>query len=248
MPEDRIVAWAAQGMREGVRIWRDGDAVAVGSPALFRRDRLAVSGPAAAVTGLVETALGELGPTYRVLGELPLVEHVAATVPGLELAASFGWMETLTLAQGDAAATKARWLDPAEYGEVDALLDAAFPSSYARPGFPGVTRWSGVRDDAGTLVAVAADAWSAPGIGFMSGVATHPDARGRGLGEAVCRFTLRELIAEHGRAALSVDGDNAAAIRVYRRLGLEWADIAVARVGGRDAPLVGGALRPRSAR
>jgi len=237
---DRIITWAKQGMREGVRIWRDGEAIAVGTPALFRRDRLAVSGPAAAVAALVETALAELGPAYRVFGEMGLVEQVVATVPGLEVSGRFGWMDALAVADGGADVAKVRWLDPAEYGEVHAVLDAAFPTSYARPGYAGVTRWSGVRDDAGTLVAVAADAWSAPGIGFMSGVATHPDARGKGYGEAVCRFTLRELIAEHGRAALSVDGDNDAAIRVYRRLGLAWGDIAVARVGERDAPLTEG--------
>lgn len=240
MTEDRIVTWAKQGMREGVRIWRDGDAVAVGAPALFRRDRLAVSGPAAAVAALVETALAELGPTYRVFGETGLVEQVAAAVPVLELSGRFGWMDALTVAEDGVGPAKARWLDPAEYEEVDAVLDAAFPTSYARPGHAGVTRWSGVRDGAGKLAAVAAYAWSAPGIGFMSGVATRPDARGKGYGEAVCRFTLRELIAEHGRAALSVDDDNDAAIRVYRRLGLAWGDIAVARVGARDAPLTGG--------
>jgi ribosomal protein S18 acetylase RimI-like enzyme len=237
---DRIIIWAMQGMREGVRIWRDGDAVVVASPALFRRDRLAVSGPAAAVIGLVQNALGELGPTYRVFGEVALVEQVVAAVPGLEVSGRFGWMDARAVAEGDADVPKARWLDPAEYDEVDSVLDLAFPSSYARPGYAGVTRWSGVRDDAGMLVAVAADAWSAPGIGFMSGVATHPGARGRGYGRAVCRFTLRELIVEHGRAALSVDGDNEAAIRVYRKLGLAWGDIAVARVGDRDAPLTGG--------
>lgn len=240
MTADRIITWAKQGMRDGVRIWRDGAAVAVGTPALFRRDRLAVSGPAAAVAALVETALAELGPAYRVFGEMRLVEQVAAAVPGLEVSGRFGWMDAREVGDGGTDAAKVRWLDSAEYDEVDALLDAAFPTSYARPGYGGVTRWSGLRDDTGTLVAVAADAWSAPGIGFMSGVATHPDARGNGYGEAVCRFTLRELIAEHGRAALSVDSDNDAAIRVYRKLGLTWGDLAVARVGARDAPLTEG--------
>ena len=240
MTTDRIITWAKQGMRDGVRIWRDGDAVAVGTPALFRRNRLAVSGPAAAVAALVETALDELGPTYRVFGEMCLVEQVAEAVPGLEVSGRFGWMDALAVTEGGTDTAKVRWLDPAEYDDVHAVLDAAFPTSYARPGHSGVTRWAGLRDDTGTLVAVAADAWSAPGIGFMSGVATHPDARGNGYGEAVCRFTLRELIAEHGRAALSVDGDNDAAIRVYRKLGLTWGDIAVARVGDRDAPLTEG--------
>jgi len=58
------------------------------------------------------------------------------------------------------------------------------------------------------------------GQGFVDGVAAHPGHRGRGHAAEVCGFVLRELLAEHGRAALLVDAWNAPAIALYRRLGL----------------------------
>jgi GNAT superfamily N-acetyltransferase len=230
--EERIIGWAMQGMRDGVRVWRDGDATAVACPALFRRDRIAVGGSPRPVAGLVERALAEVGPGYRVFGRRELIENLVASGTGLEEVGRFGWMDAPGRLESGPGGATVRWLGPAEYGEVDALLDAAFPASYARPGLPGVRRWAGVHDRSGALVAVAADAWSTSGLGFMSGVATGPAARGRGYGEAVCRFALRALISDYGRAALSVDADNDPAIRVYLRLGMQWADVTVARVVG----------------
>lgn len=69
-------------------------------------------------------------------------------------------------------------------------------------------------------LAVAADAWSAAGCGFISGVVTHPGARGRGLGRAVCGFVLDALVARYGRAGLMVFAENAPAIAMYERLGM----------------------------
>jgi predicted GNAT family acetyltransferase len=88
-----------------------------------------------------------------------------------------------------------------------------------------VRRWAGVVGEvdgsAGTEpLAVAADAWSAAGCGFMAGVVTHPTARGRGLAWAVCGFVVDALVHRHGRAALMVLTDNAPAIATYQRLGM----------------------------
>ena len=66
---------------------------------------------------------------------------------------------------------------------------------------------------------VAADAWSAPSVGFLAGVATGGAMAGTGMAERVCRWVSRELVAAHGRAALMVDDDNLTAIAVYERLG-----------------------------
>nr|WP_260408652.1 GNAT family N-acetyltransferase [Planomonospora venezuelensis] len=120
------------------------------------------------------------------------------------------------------------WLAPGADGEVTRLLAEASPSAWAVPGLPGIRRWAGLRDAAGTLVATAADAWSAPAVGFVAGVATAPALRGRGLGEAVCRFVFGALAAEHGRVALMVDTGNAGAIRVYERLGMRIRPVAAA--------------------
>jgi hypothetical protein len=233
--DDDLIVWAAQDMKPGVRAWAAGDAVAVASPAASRRDRLALRGDPAQVIPLVRHALAEAGPSYRPFGDLDLVQDVVRGVPELMFSAGFSWMITTTLSspkQGtDGEAATTGWLDPDDDHEVTDLLKAAHPDSYAVPGLPGVGRWAGVRDAAGTLVSVAADAWSAPTVGLLAGVATAVWARGRGLGERVCRFVAQELIAGHGRAALMVDDGNLPAIGVYERLGFARRRVAAAVLG-----------------
>ncbi|MGN9786170.1 GNAT family N-acetyltransferase [Nonomuraea sp. ZG12] len=116
----------------------------------------------------------------------------------------------------EGSAGEVGWLD--EEDEVAALLARHAPGSYAVPGVVGVRRWAGVRIG-GRPAAVAADAWSAPSVGLLAGVATAARWRGQGLAERVCRWVSRELVAEHGRAALMVDDGNATAIALYERLG-----------------------------
>jgi ribosomal protein S18 acetylase RimI-like enzyme len=224
---DSMIAWAAQGFGPGVRAWYDADAVAVASPDLSKHDRLAVAGSPESVARLVVGAIGEVGPSFRPFGAEQLVREVAARVPGLEFAATFGWMETVCV---PSPTTTAAWLD-GDAG-VEELLIEASPSSYAWPGRTGVRRWAAVNGDHGELLSVAADAWSAPEVGFLAGVATRPVARGKGLSRQVCGFVTAELVKRHGRAALMVDGDNAAAIAVYRKLGYTYQRVAAAHLDG----------------
>ncbi|TDD42475.1 GNAT family N-acetyltransferase, partial [Nonomuraea terrae] len=55
--------------------------------------------------------------------------------------------------------------------------------------------------------------------------------RGRGLAERVCRWVSAQLVAAHGRAALMVDDDNAAALAVYERIGYRRRPVMAAHVG-----------------
>lgn len=222
---DPLIVWAAQGFGPGVRAWYAGDAVAVASPDLSKRDRLAVCGPADSATGLVADVLAEVGPSFRPFGSEELLRGLADRVPGMQFGAAFGWMET---AETPAMTTTAAWLD-GDAG-VEALLTEASPSSYAWPGRAGVRRWAAATGDGGELLSIAADAWSAPEVGFLAGVATLPVARGKGLSRQVCGFVTAELIKRHGRAALMVDGDNAAAIGLYRKLGYAYHRVAAAFV------------------
>jgi ribosomal protein S18 acetylase RimI-like enzyme len=122
-----------------------------------------------------------------------------------------------------------RWLGADEWPEVSALLAESFPDSYARPGASGVRRWAGIRDAGGRLTAVAADAWSTGEIGFLAGVTTHPDARGRGLAATLCTFAADELLAGRERVALLADYSNTAAVATYRKLGFRIRRVAAAR-------------------
>lgn len=239
--DDTLVVWAAQGMRGGVRAWALGEAVAVASPELNRRDRLTVRGPAGQVTALVRQVLPELGPSYRLMGDRALITELAGRMPGTGPVRPFEWMDILgppvpaepveEAADGEPGG-ETGWLRDVD-GEVAALLAEAAPSAWAVPGLPGIRRWAGVRSSGGVLLATAADAWSCPRVGFVAGVATAPARRGRGYGKRVCRFVFGALAAAHGRVALVVDTENRAAIGVYERLGMRGRPVAALGLPGR---------------
>jgi GNAT superfamily N-acetyltransferase len=246
---DPQIVWAAQGFAPGVRAWYDGDAVAVASPGLSKRDRLAVAGPVSSVAPLAARIFAEVGPSFRPFGAEDLVRGLVDRVPELSFGAAFGWMERRTSATHQARPTAPphaqqgtqigsggdlvsgggpTWLD-GDAG-VEDLLTEASPSSYAWPGRGGVRRWAGVTGDGGELLSIAADAWSAPEVGFLAGVATLPVARGKGLSRQVCGFVTAELLKRHGRVALMVDGINAPAIGLYRTLGYTYRNVAAAHL------------------
>ncbi|GLW06912.1 hypothetical protein Misp01_20420 [Microtetraspora sp. NBRC 13810] len=224
---DDLLMWGAQDLRGRARAWWLGEAVAVACPGLYLRDRLVVSGPVADAERLVKHGLAECGPSFGVYGDAGLVAGLSELCGGRVTA--FSWMSAAAAPRpaGPGPGVPA-WLEERAGGEVAALLAAHHPASYAVPGGVGVRRWAGVRLD-GELAAVAADAWSTSGVGFLAGVATAAAWRGRGLAERVCRFVTRELVAGHGRAALMVDDDNVAAIGVYVRLGFGRRAVAVVR-------------------
>lgn len=233
--DDALVMWAAQGLAPGVRAWRRCDAVAVASPYLSCRDRLAVYGPAKQVAALTAEVLAEVGPTYRPIGDASLVTSLVDRVPGLQLARRCGWMETDRPAPAAGTDVDVSWLEPRWDALVAELLYDAYPNSYARPGMAGVRRWAGAVDAAGELAAVAADAWSAPGVGYLAGVATRPSARRQGYGLAAFRLALDTLVAEHGRAALMVDSANTGALGLYQRMGMSWRELGAACVPVRSS-------------
>ena len=237
---DGLLMWAAQGFApdargwQRVRAWRRGDAVAVASPYLSCRDRLAVHGPANQVGPLVGEVLPETGPTFRPIGPAALVEALADRVSGLEVVHRFGWMETARPTRRSArvsgAADDVGWLDAAQAAPVAELLAEVYPASYARPGLPGVRRWAGAVGPDGALAAVTADAWSSPDVGYVAGVASRVALRGRGYASAAFRLAVDTLVAEHGRVALMVAAGNDAAVGLYRRAGFVWRTLAAARV------------------
>ena len=240
--DDSLLLWAAQGLTRRVggtsRAWTLDGAVAVAAPDLSGRDRIALraadpaaspAGPAAspAVVALLRQVLAEVGPSYRPIGEPGVVVAAVAALPGLRPTSPFSWMER-TAAEAPLPTGRASRLDPADGPAVAELLDFAFPDSHAHPDRPGAEQWVGVRGAERELLAVAALAWSAPTVGLLAGVAVHPSARGRGLAAQVSGHAVREALAVHGRVALLVNDDNAAAIRLYQGLGLRRRPLAAA--------------------
>lgn len=226
---DPLVRWAAQALTPSYpyqqgSAWRLGTAVAVFGRRLYRRDRLVLTGDGADAAELAARVAPDL-PGAAVLCGSELAADVSAHLPPWQPMASFGWMDL-----NQPVATESdgvRWLPDAAQDAVASLLHKANPDSYVFPGDPGTRRWAGAHDSSGELVAVAADAWSAPGVGLVAGVATHPDHRGKGLSTAVCAFVAGHLYRQHGAVALMVDATNPAAIKVYRRLGFTYRSVTV---------------------
>ncbi|GAB3692828.1 GNAT family N-acetyltransferase [Saccharopolyspora tripterygii] len=229
---DLMVRWAAQALEPGYphergSAWRHRSAVAVFAPRLNRADRVVHAGGEDDVVALLETISPALsGQKVRFLAGAPLAARVADRL-GFEVLATFGWMH-LDAAPPRELIPDAEWLTEADVPAIDALLREANPGSYLFPGDPGAVRWAGIRDADGTPVSVAGDSWPAPGIRYISGVATHPAHRGRGLSTQLCTFLTRELAA-HGDVVLMADEDNEPALRVYRGLGYRYTPISASR-------------------
>jgi ribosomal protein S18 acetylase RimI-like enzyme len=112
---------------------------------------------------------------------------------------------------------------------VVALGDADAPAMQAlaaltRPGpFHAEThrlrQFIGVMDAAGRLLAMAGERMAPPGHGEVSGVCTHPDARGRGLAAALSHRIAARIAARGQTPFLHVWPDNAGAVSLYGRLG-----------------------------
>lgn len=111
--------------------------------------------------------------------------------------------------------------DPAgpDAHDVSRLLEAASPRHSAEPDEPGVL-WFGARDGSGGLLACAAQQQVGPGVPHLASIATHPEARGSGLGAAVTAATTRAALdAGHPVVTLGMYSDNDVARRLYHRLG-----------------------------
>ncbi len=81
------------------------------------------------------------------------------------------------------------------------------------------TFW-GVRID-GRLVAMAGQRLRHPGFGELSGLCTHPDFQGRGLGTLLFRYVAGEISARGDTVFLHAYYTNTPAITLYKALGFE---------------------------
>jgi hypothetical protein len=215
--------WVAQGLLAGGAAWALGGAVLVACPALCGRNRVVVRGPADAAASLVRAAVDALGPSYAIIGDPPLMTGLLARISWLEPRGSFGWLDCIRR-PSCRPVHQARWLSRQEWRAADQVLDVAYPTSRVRPGVPGVSRWAGITDLAGSLTSIAADAWSSPGLGFLAGLAVVPEARRTGQARDVSAFVLKSLLAVHGRVAMMVQKSDETSIARYAELGMTYRD------------------------
>ena len=82
-----------------------------------------------------------------------------------------------------------------------------------------LAQYWGVKDADGRLLAMAGERLKLPGMSEVSGVCSHPDARGRGYAALLSRHVASEIVRRGEVPFLHVYAANDGAIRLYEKLG-----------------------------
>ncbi|MFG1780160.1 GNAT family N-acetyltransferase [Micromonospora sp. NPDC049051] len=111
-------------------------------------------------------------------------------------------------------------LDAGDLPTLRRLYDVAYPGNWFDPRMLDTGQYVGLRLG-GELVAVAGVHVFSPAyrVAALGNVTTHPGWRGRGLAAAVVATLCRRLREHVTHVTLNVKADNAAAVRLYGRLG-----------------------------
>jgi ribosomal protein S18 acetylase RimI-like enzyme len=172
-------------------------------------------GPPAEVGALLADLLPELPPGQRLTVPRGTPVHLPAWVSMEGTDWDFRWLgkpppvqpgeDTVENVEDDAA--------------VSELLAASSPAASALPGDPAVRRWVGIVEQ-DRLIACAADTSAATGVGHLSSIAVHPDARGRRLGAVVTSALAHQLFDDGcDVVTLGMYADNTHGRRMYDELG-----------------------------
>lgn len=108
-------------------------------------------------------------------------------------------------------------LGTADGAEMLALATLTRPGPFAAR-TPVLGEFFGIKDR-GVLVAMAGERMKHAGFTEVSGVCTHPDARGRGLARILSAHVARRILARGDTPYLHAYATNVAAIRLYESLG-----------------------------
>lgn len=189
-----------------------------GAQALRFRSDVNVLGAAADGSGEAAAALAALAVANEPLGTVEA--DPMPPLPGLQI------MAQSQLAQMVLERPAGEWgtADWQALGDDDApaMFDLATLTkpgpwrvhSHLMGGFIGVR-------DGGRLIAMAGERMKLPGWTEVSGVCTHPDARGRGLAGALMGVVIDRALARGERVFLHTYADNHGAIALYRKLGFD---------------------------
>ena len=202
--------------RPVVRGWAGGGAVAwMGTDPDERVRYLTCHGAPREVGALLGELLPLLAPRQRLTVPRGTPVHLPAWVAVTGTDWDFWWLEREPPRQPG----EDEVVDVIDEAAVTQLLTESSPTASALPGDPAVRRWVGV-ERAGRLVACAADTSGATGVGHLSSIAVHPDARGAGLGAAVTAALTRRMLADGcDLVTLGMYAHNEVGRRLYRSLG-----------------------------
>ena len=109
-------------------------------------------------------------------------------------------------------------LGEADAADMFALATLTQPGPY-RARTHELSQYWGVRSDDGRLLAMAGERLQLPGMSEVSGVCTHPEARGRGLAGLLSRHVASQIVRRGEVPFLHAYAANAGAIRLYEGLG-----------------------------
>ncbi|KQX66729.1 GNAT family N-acetyltransferase [Angustibacter sp. Root456] len=215
---DDFVRWALD-PRQSVRGWAFEGGVAFLRAGPRRTSITLVSTPGVAAAAL--PALVEQAPDadWATLPHGTLALGVADVVDA-SVGDDWDWMQATRPPAPHPRADEVTDLGHAHGAEVTALLAVANPRASAAAGSPHTLTWHGVLGDDGELLACGAHTESVPGVPHLASIATRPDVRGRGYGEAVTSsLTRAALLGGRPVVTLGMYADNAVARRLYERLG-----------------------------
>lgn len=145
---------------------------------------------------------------------LPAQLRAAMTADGVQMVADDLSREAASVDDGRIAR-----LDERDYPEMLALATLTKPGPFAAR-TPSLGAFWGVRDG-GALVAMAGERMRHDGFTEVSGVCTHPSARGRGLARQLSALVAARILERGETPYLHAYAANTAAIRLYESLGFQ---------------------------
>jgi ribosomal protein S18 acetylase RimI-like enzyme len=200
---------------------------------ITRHARLAIGGESARrfpreISPLM--GLREQSPkAYAELGSLLAPDEYVVLFLAEEPKPPKGWRITLHASGDQMVCSERRPLPGAEFAieplgsrdvpEMLELTKLTDPGPFG-PRTIELGRFVGVRQGE-RLAAMAGERLALPGFTEVSGVCTHPDFRGRGYAQALVDFVADGIWQRGETPILHVYSKNAAAIRVYERLGFQ---------------------------
>jgi len=127
-------------------------------------------------------------------------------------------------------------LDAADAPAMLALAKLTNPGPFSTR-TPELGEFFGVKGDGGALVAMAGERMKHPGYSEISGVCTHPDARGRGFARGLSAHVARRILERGETPYLHAYASNTPAVELYASLGFrlraEMHVVAIARASDR---------------
>jgi ribosomal protein S18 acetylase RimI-like enzyme len=176
-------------------------------------------GPLAGARDDEPESLTELAELVPVDGTLLLLQAVPIALPPSLAAVTTATGVQMVLDRLADVRSDARVV-PLTGDDAAAMLELA---TLARPGpfgsrSPALGEFFGVKER-GRLIAMAGERMKQVGFTEVSGVCTHPDARGRGLARLLSAHVARRILARGETPYLAAYATNTPAIRLYESLG-----------------------------